>query len=105
MLVVPMKDHRDRVVGVLQLINKKSDPGAVIRDERSSERHVLGYETEGRGVGAISCRTGSDFYRELAALRGHREPFRGVHQGIRDRDRPARPRDFRSLGAGGDTHL
>ena len=32
------------MVGVLQLINKKSDPGAVIRDERSSERHVLGYE-------------------------------------------------------------
>ena len=44
MLIVPMKDHRDTVVGVLQLINKKSDPGAVIRDERSSERHVLGYE-------------------------------------------------------------
>ncbi len=44
MLIVPMKDHRDTVVGVLQLINKKSDPGAVIRDERSSERHVLDYE-------------------------------------------------------------
>ncbi|MCH7891825.1 MAG: GAF domain-containing protein, partial [Gemmatimonadetes bacterium] len=44
MLIVPMKDHRDTVVGVLQLINKKSDPGAVIRDERSSERHVVDYE-------------------------------------------------------------
>ena len=44
MLIVPMKDHRDTVVGVLQLINKKSDPRAVIRDERSSERHVLDYE-------------------------------------------------------------
>ena len=44
MLVVPMKDHRDNVVGVLQLINKKSDPGAVIHDERSSERHVVDYE-------------------------------------------------------------
>ena len=44
MLIVPMKDHRDMVVGVLQVINKKSDPEAVIRDERSSERHVVGYE-------------------------------------------------------------
>jgi len=44
MLIVPMKDHRDTVVGVLQLINKKSDPGAVIRDELSSDRHVVDYE-------------------------------------------------------------
>ena len=44
MLVVPMKDHRDAVVGVLQLINKKSDPGAVIRDEASCKQHVLDYE-------------------------------------------------------------
>ncbi len=44
MLIVPMKDHRDTVVGVLQLINKKSDPRAVIRDELSSDRHVVDYE-------------------------------------------------------------
>ena len=44
MLIVPMKDHRDRVVGVLQLINKKSDSQAVIRDAASSRQHVLGYE-------------------------------------------------------------
>jgi hypothetical protein len=31
MLVVPMKDHRERVVGVLQLINRKADPNASIR--------------------------------------------------------------------------
>ena len=44
MLIVPMKDHRDTVVGVLQLINKKADPGAVIRDDRSCKQHVLSYE-------------------------------------------------------------
>ena len=43
MLIVPMKDHRDEVVGVLQLINKKSDPEAVIRDELSSQQHVVDY--------------------------------------------------------------
>ena len=44
MLVVPMKDHRDSVVGVLQLINKKSDPEAVIRDESARKQYGLGYE-------------------------------------------------------------
>ena len=44
MLIVPMKDHQDEVVGVLQLINKKSDPEGVIRDEPSCEKYVLPYE-------------------------------------------------------------
>ena len=100
MLIAPMKDHRDRVVGVLQLINKKANPGrALLRAARP------GLRIEGCGAGAISCRAGRGFYREWAALRGHREPFRGVHQGVRDRDRPARPNNLRSLGARGDPHV
>ncbi len=43
MLVVPMKDHRDEVVGVLQLINRKADPGARIRTEDDADAHVLPY--------------------------------------------------------------
>ncbi|MFO7894524.1 MAG: HD domain-containing phosphohydrolase [Longimicrobiales bacterium] len=43
MLVVPMADHRDEVVGVLQLINRKRDPEAVIHDEDSVAEHVLSY--------------------------------------------------------------
>jgi HD-GYP domain-containing protein (c-di-GMP phosphodiesterase class II) len=43
MLVVPMTDHRDRVVGVLQLINRKSDPAAAIRTDEDSARWVLPY--------------------------------------------------------------
>ena len=35
-LVVPMKDHKDNVVGVIQLINRKSDPSAEIRDEEAA---------------------------------------------------------------------
>ncbi len=30
-LVVPMKDHQDKVVGVVQLINKKREPGTVLQ--------------------------------------------------------------------------
>jgi HD-GYP domain-containing protein (c-di-GMP phosphodiesterase class II) len=43
MLVVPMADHRDEVVGVLQLINRKRDPEAVIEDDASAAEHVLPY--------------------------------------------------------------
>lgn len=43
MLVVPMKDHRDRVVGVLQLINRKTSPEVTIRGEDDADAHVLDY--------------------------------------------------------------
>lgn len=43
MLVVPMVDHRDEVVGVVQLLNSKSDPLAVITSEQAAEEYVLPY--------------------------------------------------------------
>ena len=43
MLVVPMLDHRDEVVGVVQLLNRKSDDSARIISEESAERFVLPY--------------------------------------------------------------
>jgi HD-GYP domain-containing protein (c-di-GMP phosphodiesterase class II) len=56
MLVVPMIDQKDRVVGVLQLINRKNDPGAEIRTEEDSDRWVLPY-TE-REVAIVSSLAG-----------------------------------------------
>ena len=43
MLVVPMMDHRDDVVGVLQLLNRKTDPKARINSEDFAEHFVLPY--------------------------------------------------------------
>jgi HD-GYP domain-containing protein (c-di-GMP phosphodiesterase class II) len=43
MLAVPMIDHRDKVVGILQLINRKSDPDAEIRTDEDANRWVLPY--------------------------------------------------------------
>ncbi|MGQ0815931.1 MAG: HD domain-containing phosphohydrolase [Gemmatimonadota bacterium] len=43
MLVVPMMDHREDVVGVLQLLNRKNDSGARINSEEAAERYVLPY--------------------------------------------------------------
>jgi len=56
MLVVPMIDHKDRVVGVLQLINRKSDRTAEIRTDEDSDRWVLPYTD--REVAIVSSLAG-----------------------------------------------
>ena len=43
MLVVPMKDHRDEVVGVLQLINRKTRPDVAITSEQAARDFVRAY--------------------------------------------------------------
>lgn len=43
MLIVPMIDHRDTVVGVLQLINRKSQASAQIHTDEDSDKWVLPY--------------------------------------------------------------
>lgn len=70
-LVVPMKDHRDRIVGVLQLINRKDDPSARIRDEASARAHVLPYSERDQelvrslaGQAAVSIENGQ-LYRDI----------------------------------------
>ena len=56
MLVVPMIDHKDRVVGVLQLINRKTDRNAKIRTDEDSDRWVLPYTD--REVAIVSSLAG-----------------------------------------------
>jgi HD-GYP domain-containing protein (c-di-GMP phosphodiesterase class II) len=41
MLVVPMCDHQDKVIGVLQLINKKRDPRAMLRHAALVDENVV----------------------------------------------------------------
>ncbi len=43
MLVVPMRDHKNKVIGVVQLINKKRDAKAVLRpvDARRRDGHPV----------------------------------------------------------------
>ena len=74
MLVVPMKDHQDAVVGVLQLINRKSDPEGVIRDEATVAEYVLPYESREvelvqslAGQAAVSIENGQ-LYRDIENL-------------------------------------
>ncbi len=55
MLVVPMIDHREEVVGVLQLINRKKDITAQITNEAAADTHVVAYgEHELQLVGSLA---------------------------------------------------
>jgi HD-GYP domain-containing protein (c-di-GMP phosphodiesterase class II) len=41
MLVVPMRDHQDEVIGIVQLINKKRDPATVLQPVEEVEEEVI----------------------------------------------------------------
>ncbi|MDA0311121.1 MAG: GAF domain-containing protein [Gemmatimonadetes bacterium] len=56
MLVVPMVNHKDQCVGVLQLINRKNEPSAKIHTDEDSDLWVLPY-TE-REVSIVSSLAG-----------------------------------------------
>jgi HD-GYP domain-containing protein (c-di-GMP phosphodiesterase class II) len=74
MLVVPMKDHKDRVVGVLQLINRKRDARASVRNDGDAAQHVLQYGEREVGIvlslagqAAVSIENGR-LYRDIENL-------------------------------------
>ena len=43
-LVIPMRTHRDEVIGVLQLINRKRSPDARLTTPEMTDRHVAAYD-------------------------------------------------------------
>ena len=44
MLVIPMKTHRDEIIGVLQLINRKRLPDIKLRTPEDVDREVMSYD-------------------------------------------------------------
>lgn len=74
MLVVPMIDHKDRVVGVLQLINRKRSPEARIRSDADASEHVDPFRSQDvqivqslAGQAAVSIENGQ-LYRSIENL-------------------------------------
>ncbi len=74
MLVVPMVDHKNKTIGVLQLINRKSDPDASIYTDEDSDRWVLPYTDHEvsvvaslAGQAAVSIENGN-LYQEIENL-------------------------------------
>jgi HD-GYP domain-containing protein (c-di-GMP phosphodiesterase class II) len=50
MLVVPMRDHKDVVIGVVQLINKKRDPEAVLQSASLVDEQVISFTAVDRDL-------------------------------------------------------
>ena len=46
MLVIPMRTHRDEIIGVLQLINRKRDRDAVLSSNEVIDTQVLAYDQQ-----------------------------------------------------------
>jgi HD-GYP domain-containing protein (c-di-GMP phosphodiesterase class II) len=44
MLVVPMRDHQGDIIGVIQLINKKTDPAAILKPSSLVDRLVVSFD-------------------------------------------------------------
>jgi HD-GYP domain-containing protein (c-di-GMP phosphodiesterase class II) len=44
MLVVPMRDHQDDIIGVIQLINRKKDPAAILKPSSVVESQVVSFD-------------------------------------------------------------
>jgi hypothetical protein len=102
-LTVPMKNHEDEIIGVLQLINAKDRaPGRSCRSRRP---------TSARRVARLA---GGDRAHQPAADQPAREPVRVVHQPDQHRDRrqvalhrrPLRARAgaHHDAGRGGEPH-
>jgi HD-GYP domain-containing protein (c-di-GMP phosphodiesterase class II) len=74
MLVIPMKDHKEEVLGVLQLINRKRHPEAMLAAPADVEHHVVPYSkrtvelvTALAGQAAVAIEN-SRLYQEIERL-------------------------------------
>ncbi len=74
MLVIPMKDHREQVIGVLQLINRKRNLDAMLATPAEVEQHVVPFSkrtvelvTALAGQAAVAIENGQ-LYREIERL-------------------------------------
>ena len=73
-LVVPMKDHKDEMIGVLQLINRKRNSDAMLATAEDVEREVIRYSKRAQdlvsalaGQAAVSIEN-SHLYQEIERL-------------------------------------
>jgi len=74
MLVIPMKDHREQVIGVLQLINRKRNLDAMLATPAEVEQYVVPFSkrtvelvTALAGQAAVAIENGQ-LYREIERL-------------------------------------
>jgi HD-GYP domain-containing protein (c-di-GMP phosphodiesterase class II) len=75
MLVVPMRDHKDTVIGVVQLINKKRDHKAVLRPTALVEEHVIPFTSGDQELVASLTSQAAVAFENTSLLKQIRELF------------------------------
>ena len=80
MLVIPMKDHKDEIIGVLQLINRKRNFDAVLTTPADTEAQVVPFskrtvELVTALAGAIAVRFNSILVAVLGIIGGYGTPI------------------------------
>lgn len=74
MLTVPLISQQDEVIGVIQLINRKRTPDAVIRTQQDADDHVIAFDEKSETlVGMVAAQAGVSLenallYEEIQGL-------------------------------------
>lgn len=85
MLVVPMKDHEENVIGVLQLLNKNNKSGEVITFTQDDEKLIASMASQAAiSITNTKLIKGLEelldaFIRSIAAAIGEKSPYTGGH--------------------------
>ncbi len=75
MLVVPMRDHQNEVIGIVQLINKKRDPTAVLQPVETVEEEVSSFTSIDEKLAGSLASQAAVAYQNAALLRNIQDLF------------------------------
>jgi HD-GYP domain-containing protein (c-di-GMP phosphodiesterase class II) len=83
MLVVPMRDHEDKVIGVVQLINKKKQPRTVLKPPSVVEEEVIPFTETDEDLAESLASQAAVAYRNAKLLEDIRKLFESfVHASV-----------------------
>ena len=99
-LVVPMRDHENTIIGVVQLINKKRDPNAVLRPVSLVEEEVVPFTSVDEELVSSLASQAAVAFENAELIARHPRALRRVRPRRGDGGRAARPDDARATRSG-----
>ncbi len=99
MLVVPMRDHLQEVIGVVQLINKKRDADVVLRPKELVNEYVIPFTSVDEELVSSLASQAAVALENTRLIEDIRKLFDDLRGSLRDLHREARPHDLRSLAS------
>ena len=75
MLVVPMRDHQNEVIGIVQLINKQRDPARVLKPVEEVEEEVIPFTSVDEELAGSLASQAAVAYQNAALLKNIQDLF------------------------------